>query len=276
MESSAQTMVSLLPSHLMKRDDSARSGADYLNVVRTAIDNHPRSLQKQIGPSEIGDVCERKIAYKLLGTVERERPSAWKPTIGTAVHSWLEDAFDADNLAHLSDMDGEERWMVETKVTSGFVPGVGFITGSCDLYDRVCAHVWDHKIVGRTQLKKYRSQGPSDVYRVQAHLYGQGWVNRGFPVDWVGICFLPRDGDLSDTFQWAEEFDSSVAENALARLGKIAAVVAESGEGAPAALTPGDSYCYFCPFFSPKSTDLSVGCPGFDLPEDSQLRGLVN
>lgn len=274
-EGSAQTAVPPLPPQYMKRDDPEKSAADYLDIIKSAIDNHPRSLQKQIGPSEIGDVCARKIGYKLLGTLERERAAAWKPTIGTAVHAWLEEAFDADNISHLGEMGGEERWLVETRVTSGYVPGVGFIAGSCDLYDRVCAHVWDHKIVGKTQLRKYRSQGPSKVYRVQAHLYGQGLVNRGFPVDRVGICFLPRDGELSETFQWSEDFDPEIAANGLTRLGEIAAEVESSG--GVSELPTADSYCTFCPFFSAGSEDLNIGCPGHGRADslDRQLAGLV-
>lgn len=278
-DASEQSAVGPMPAHLMHRDNPERSGADYMAIVSRAIKHHPRSLQAEIGPSEIGDPCARKIGYKLLRTRGQERPPAWKPTIGTAVHSWLEDAFDADNLASMADRDGEERWLVETRVTAGYVPGVGFVTGSCDLYDRVCAQLWDHKVVGRAQLKKYRAQGPSQVYRVQAHLYGQGWANRGFPVDRVGISFLPRDGDLSDAYQWSEPFDPQIAADALSRLESIAAVTGQLQRQAPAALDTADSYCTFCPFFRRGSTELTSSCPGHEgattSHTDRQLAGLV-
>ena len=55
-------------------------------MIRHAIAHHPRSLQKRIGPSEVGTPCDRRIGYKLLGHTENERGDAWKPTVGTAVH----------------------------------------------------------------------------------------------------------------------------------------------------------------------------------------------
>jgi len=71
------------------------------DVIRGAIANHPRSLQKRIGPSEIGTPCDRRIGYKLLGQEENPRGDAWKPTVGTAVHGWLEKALEDANLAQV-------------------------------------------------------------------------------------------------------------------------------------------------------------------------------
>ena len=71
------------------------------DVIRGAIANHPRSLQKRIGPSEIGTPCDRRIGYKLLGQDENPRGDAWKPTVGTAVHGWLEKALEDANLAQV-------------------------------------------------------------------------------------------------------------------------------------------------------------------------------
>lgn len=73
-------------------------------AIRHKIHHHPRSQQKRIGPSEIGNPCDRRIGYKLLGHPERERGDAWKPTVGTAVHAWIDEALtdeDARLLAQL-------------------------------------------------------------------------------------------------------------------------------------------------------------------------------
>lgn len=230
-------------------------------VIEGAILNHPRSLQSAIGPSEIGGACARKIGYKLLGWPDPPRVN-WAATIGTAVHAWMENTFDLDNVARAPHLGGQERWYIEERVTVGYVPGMGFITGSCDLYDRITGTVIDWKVVGPTQLRKYKSQGPSAQYRGQAHLYGQGWANRGLPVSQVMICFLPRNGSLEEAYIWSEPWQPAVAKAALDRLARISQTCTEHGEDAPALLETAETYCGHCPYFKAGSADPRQGCPG--------------
>lgn len=282
----AQTMVGTFPAHLIDTTDVDRARRDYLDVITRAIVDHPRSQQRAIGPSEVGDPCARKIGYKLLGTPERPQQPAWRPTVGTAVHAWLEDAFDKASVASLADLDGHERWLVETRVTAAFVPelepltGQLFLDGSCDLFDRVTATSIDHKAVGPGRLKKYRaSRDPGQQYRAQAHLYGLGWANRGERVDTVAVCFLTRDGDLSDAWWWSEPFDRALAEAAVERLRGIAVTVGALGGAGLTVLPTADSFCSFCPFFKPGAADLSQGCPGHkgvaSARVTDQLAGLI-
>lgn len=237
---------------------------DYMAAVVDAITNHPRSLQKRIGPSEIGTPCARKLGYKLAGKPERPQKPNWKATIGTGGHLWQEEAFDRANLvwnqAHGN--HGVERWLLEEHVTIGNDLHGEPITGSCDLYDRVTRTVIDHKFVGKTQLAKYRSNGPSPTYRVQAHSYGVGWAHAGFPVDQVAIAFLPRDGELADAHIWTEPFNPGIAAAALQRLHGIQAALALLGDQAYTQMPTADDYCTFCPFYLPNSADLTQGCPG--------------
>lgn len=256
--------VKPLPADLHVDDpDGTLTETAYLHVIHDAILNHPRSLQTAIGPSEIGTPCDRKIAYKLLGHPERPQPPAWFPTIGTGVHSWLEDAFDQGAYRELVASGGDqERWLTETRVTVGYVPGMGFVEGSCDLYDRYTGTVVDHKIVGPSSLKKYKASGPGDQYRTQAHLYGKGWANRGHKVTRVAISFLPRNDQLTGRYWWSEPFDPAIADAALARLARIHGAVAAVGAPVLAALPIADDHCNFCPFLALGSTDPANGCPG--------------
>jgi len=216
----------------------------YMAQITEAITNHPRSLQKQIGPSEVGMDCLRRLAYKLLDHEERPQAPNWKATVGTAVHAWLEDVF------------------TETRVDVGEVPGIGHITGSCDLYDRVTGTVLDHKCVGPAQLKKYRANGPSQQYRTQAHLYGRGWGRAGMRATHVAICFLPRNGDLRDAYLWHEPYNEQIAVDGLNRLAGIQALIGLQGDDALSLIPTADQYCFNCPFYRSGSTDLSAGCPG--------------
>lgn len=250
-----------LPEHLMSRGGSPKLlKAELLSVIEDAIVNHPRSLQRRIGPSEVGQECPRRIAYTLLdiGPFNPFSDVPWLPTIGTAVHAWLEEKFTDAN-----DKTSEPRWLLEMRVSVGEIDGVE-ITGSADVYDRVTATVIDWKVVGATPLKKYRSKGPGQQYRCQGHLYGRGFVRRGLPVDRVMVVFLPRNGELSDLHVWSEEYRPDVAEWALQRANGIAVGAKALGTGVLEHLEPVEAFCRRCSFYKPGSTDLATGCPGVE------------
>ena len=234
---------------------------DYLAAITRAITDHPRSQQKALGPSEIGIACPRRIAYKLLNYPEPEQVN-WRATVGTAVHAWLETVFDADNMRRATTLGGQERWLIETRLDVAKSPTLGTISGSCDLYDRLTGTVIDHKAVGPSMLKMYRSKGPSQQYRAQAHLYGLGWAYRRMPVTTVAIAFLPRNGELAEAHVWREPWQPQIALDALARVEGIALAVKVRGRDALALLGTADNYCGNCPFYRPGSADPALGCPG--------------
>lgn len=245
------------------------TAAAIIETVRDAIATHPRTLQLQIGPSEIGTPCGRLLAYKLLQVppVPRDYVQAtdtkWAATVGTAVHEWLAGVFEAQNMA-LASFGQPDRWCVEEQVTVGCLPDGTPITGHADLYDRLTGTVWDWKIPGVTKLKHVRSHGPNQTYRTQAHLYGQGFVNAGLPVRHVGIIFLPRTVTLADRVVWHEPFDPQVATEALERLAGVHVLTTLAGADAPAHLAPTWDYCRYCDYFKPGTveTDAVPGCPG--------------
>lgn len=234
---------------------------EYLDAIVDAIVNSDRSLQKTPGPSELGIPCNRLLGYKLLGIPERPRVPAWKATVGTGTHMWLETAFDRYNLQNAIHLDGQERFYIETKVSVGEVNGIE-ITGNCDLYDRVTGTVVDHKTCSPTALKNYQRDGPPGQYRIQAHLYGRGWIRAGLPVNRVMIAFLPRNGELADAYIWSEKYNEAIAVQALERLAGIQIATQSLGVAALKLLPTEVHYCTRCPYFLHKSTDLERGCPG--------------
>ena len=101
----------------------------------------------------------------------------------------------------------KKRWVCEETVWVGDI-GDTPITGSTDLFDLHAGQTVDWKFVGQNSLKKYRAKGPSDTYRVQAHLYGRGWERRGCKVNAVSILFLPaQSAAWGDHFWWSEPYD---------------------------------------------------------------------
>ncbi|NUP75335.1 MAG: hypothetical protein HOQ07_11915, partial [Sinomonas sp.] len=64
---------------------------DLRGLIEHGILNQPRSLQRTIGPSEIGNPCDHCLAAKLAGWDETENDVPWLPFVGTAVHAALEE-----------------------------------------------------------------------------------------------------------------------------------------------------------------------------------------
>jgi DNA-binding XRE family transcriptional regulator len=190
------------------------------DVIFNAIVNAPRSLQRQIGPSEIGTDCVRCLARKMLDidklAPESARDMPWLPFIGTAVHASLEEIFANDN-----DTKGKVRWLIETRLPIGTIGDMD-ISGSCDLFDKETGTVVDHKVVGLTKLKSLPRKGPGNTYRIQAHLYGYGWTKLGLEVKDVAVKFYPRnDISMTNGYFWYEKYDEQVAIKALERANEI-------------------------------------------------------
>lgn len=248
--------------HFEQPGGVAQTIAEQIKVfIKAAANNAPRSRQTTIGPSEVGEECARKLAYKVMAwpEVPADR-DPWASVIGTAVHAWMADHFEKSDPK-------KERYRVESKVTVR--DGYGHdapLRGSSDLFDRETGRNYDWKIVGTTTLRKYRRRGhPGGKYRIQAHLYGLGMANAGETVEEVCVVFLPRSHSLEDTWVWVEKYDPQIALDALARLDSIRALVLKTDpEANPSAwsIFPTADSCHFCPYRRIGSTDLATGCPG--------------
>lgn len=216
-------------------------------VVTTAIAAHPRSLQKRIGPSEIGKPCDRWVLHKLNGDGEPDRGPAWKPAIGTAMHAQLEEWFNGANR-HGGELQHVE-WVTEWQVNVGQIGGQD-ITGHSDLFHVPTGTVIDFKVVGPKQLSHYRLHGPSEQYRTQAHLYAKGFTADGGwgPARHVAIWFLPRDGELNQAVWWEEPYDPHRAAAALGRLNRLWTMLQVVGLDQALAVAPlcDDQWCTWC------------------------------
>jgi hypothetical protein len=236
-----------------------------LSIIRKRIEQHPRSLQKEIGPSEIGHPCTRWLAYKLNDTPKvNTGQDKWRATVGVAVHKWLGDAFESYNQ-ELMDLTGKSVFHVEERVCVGHVyNGDGYVVyGGCDLYfNRI---VVDWKIVGPTTLDEARRHGAEPKYRTQVHSYGRGWQRQGYPVDAVAVFFLPACGTLAQGVWWCVPYDESECVAALERVSEVQKLVNQHGSEAPALAAPTAHHCERCEWFRPKAKDPTVACPGVDV-----------
>lgn len=229
---------------------------DIRELIRTADANKPRSLQRALGPSEVGHPCIRRLSY---GTVASRKLSTapiehglnrfndpLAAIMGTAMHTWLEDAVRSENQRL-----GRVRWIPEQKVE--IRPG---LSGTCDIYDVDTQSVLDWKVPGKSRHDHYKKHGPSNVYRGQAHLYGAGYKNFGLPVKSVGIVFLSRVGGLRDTYLWREDYNQALVDEILARLDVVDSTIekldlmTKPSNFLRVPVTPTND-CSYCNWFSP-------------------------
>lgn len=222
--------VDQLPGQLIKED--------LIMLVREADAEHDRSLQTELGPSEIGNPCTYHLGRRILGLSEITS-DPWCRTIGTATHAWLDEAAVRFNVRH-----NQARYLAERKVYPD--PELLPVGGSSDLYDSARRSVIDHKVVGRPQQQKYKTNGPGWQYRRQAHIYGLGYSLAGVVVDQVAIAFWLRGGRLSDLWVWVEPYDPSIADQALSRYRVLRELVLTHGEAALVYLPRYPQECYDC------------------------------
>lgn len=227
-------------------EDELRS--DLMQMIIARYHATPRNQQIELGPSEIGHPCLRRLAYGLTA-VERANPyfDPLPSIIGTASHTWMQSAAEFANKQL-----GRERWITEKKVKP-----TTDLSGSSDLYDTDTQTVIDHKFPGANRFTAYKKNIPL-IYKIQVHLYGKGFINAGLPVKRVAICLLPRGGSLKAMHLWSEPYDESIADEAIAKRNMVIALCSDwDVENNPDryhwfAQTPHD--CVFCPQWRPNPT----------------------
>jgi hypothetical protein len=239
---------------------------DVADVIEHAMTNAPRSLQTVIGPSQVGGPCDRKLGHLLDGTPPvKVRPPQFATFVGTAVHEELANTLARAEIArYTSDPHATPRYKVEERVTVGEIDGQP-VTGSTDLVDLHALTVYDWKITTRARIRDvYRRHGPGPQYEAQAMLYARGWRAAGIPIQTVCIVFLPRDGQLSERYEWTAPYDAAVADAALARASAIAAALRLVGRDVTLpALARVDDYCRYCEWFTPNADPMTPdACAG--------------
>lgn len=229
-------------------------------LIQWASDYSPRSLQASPGPSELGDPCDRRLAYRLAGAPKvNTRRDPLAAFVGTGLHSQLEQA-----ILTFNQVTGDDTFVPETRLQIDPTT-----RGTSDLYHRQLRAVVDWKSASTDVINKAKVEGPPPGYRVQAHLYGYGYENTGLEVEWVVIAYIPRSGLLRGIHVWADRYDPQVAVAALRRRDDIGGRLTQLGSHpqrfAEIEAAPSPGSCWFCPY---KGDDMlpsahpTLGCPG--------------
>lgn len=194
----------------------------FLHLLEAEEVNDPRSLQRQIGPSEIGEPCIHCLGCKLAELPKDEtRPPgeptyAWARIKGKVLHNHMEHVMERQNLKL-----GTRQWLIEHRVTVGTI-GPKIITGSADLFDIVNGVVIDWKMVSNKTLLKVQKGVIAPTYDTQRHLYGKGFEDAGYEVKKTLIMFMPVEkNDLKWAIPVYADYSRSKAESALQRANDI-------------------------------------------------------
>jgi len=226
---------------------------ELMQVIVDAGTYSPRSRQVSIGPSELGEECTRKLAYKLLDwdKVNVTASGSWAAQVGTAIHSYLEQVF-----------SGKEAYETESRVEIR-----AGLKGTVDLFHTERNMVLDWKTKSPTGVKEKRSQGASKKEIIQVMTYAYGKVKAGTPVEYVGLVYLPTGGQISDMYIELHQYNEQYVTDALKRIDNVYELLATIDVEANPAMwahipTVPSRMCMYCPYFKPFSSDPSVACPG--------------
>ena len=228
----------------------------YDNIIRELTKPSERDEQRRVGPSELGDLCERCLAEKLLGVHQEEKNYPLAPMIGTAFHLYLENTI------------GLEGYLKETKVTVGEIEGYGAIRGTADGFDTATGHVVDYKVLSKKKIKAFSSatffdeghnpefysdsltEGQLKKYYYQMQLYGLGMENAGYEVNHTSLILFPRDCTVESVTSASHElcfkYNREAALNVLERANQIFKWATDNRDNLEELSShPG---CYYCTF----------------------------
>ena len=177
-----------------------------LHVLHAKDASRDRSMQTEVGPSEIGG-CKRKVWYRLNAQPHtNENQSKLAAIMGTAIHAAIEDA--------IGSLDPEAKeYLVETEVA------YGDMKAHVDLFVPSTGAVIDWK----TSKIKNLSYFPSNQQRWQVQLYGYLLSKNGYEIKTVNLVAIARDGSEKDIKVHTEPYDEVMALAALSWLANVKA-----------------------------------------------------
>jgi CRISPR/Cas system-associated exonuclease Cas4 (RecB family) len=177
-----------------------------LHVLHAKDASRDRSMQTEVGPSEIGG-CKRKVWYRLNAQPHtNENQSKLAAIMGTAIHAAIEDA--------IGSLDPEAKeYLVETEVA------YGDMKAHVDLFVPSTGAVIDWK----TSKIKNLGYFPSNQQRWQVQLYGYLLSKNGYEVKTVNLVAIARDGSEKDIKVHTEPYDEVMALAALSWLANVKA-----------------------------------------------------
>lgn len=203
--------------------DKSGIGAEVKEMVLDYCRSRPRNMQVSLGPSSVGDPCDRSLVARLSNLPSSDVDgNPWYSFMGTAIHAEM--ALVLEHWNKKLEAEGKPAdWLIEHKlaIQPPIVP-----YGHGDAYKISKGQVIDWKLLGKGTSDEISANGPSEIYRVQTHVYGLGYFLLGLEVKEVAVVALPRNPSavlpfLHEMVVWSEPWDQQLALNALTRVEKL-------------------------------------------------------
>ena len=246
-----------------------------LEIVGAPTD---RDRQRRVGPSELGEVCERCLADKIRGTYEDKRAGTpLAPLLGTAFHLL------AQQRLSNSPEGRAGLILVEKRVDVAQVDGYGPIRGTVDLFDIERGEVIDWKVLSKARIAGISSVVHSRLdgsvlmdrdkiiwetawkYYAQMMLYGYALERDGYEVGQASLLMIPRDASTDVLPGCARvlvfQYRRAVAEAVLGRFSEL--VTRVRGEKKNEGGVPSGGYesspgCYRCKRLKKEEADMAA------------------
>lgn len=205
---------------------------DTIKQVRDWDSSRPRSLQAEVGWSEVGG-CRARMGFRLDGTWPSDDTDNWAAIRGTAIHTLMETVLGVRPENH-------------TEIVTSYRG----IPGHADLMVDPTS-VTDHKSTTLANSRRWREDTSLlRPKRNQGHGYAAGLVDAGLLPEncTVRLLIIPVDGTFEDWWAYEEPFDRALADEGADRLEDVRRRM-EAGEALPK--DEPYSWCSrFCEFFS--------------------------
>lgn len=180
---------------------------DITKMLQSALSGHDnqrdRSVQKEIGPSAVGD-CRRKVFMQITGAPKVNETDSLAAIMGTFIHSGIAESIKREDPFN-------DNFLIE----QGF--SFNGLRGHVDLYIKDLKQVVDWKTTKVKSLRYF----PSPQQKMQVQLYGYLLENNGYPVEKVSLVALARDGSFGDVRQYTEDYEPQKAAEGLEWLAEV-------------------------------------------------------
>lgn len=215
-------------------------------ILRSEL-RRPRTLQRHIGPSQVGEKCDRQLAMTMMGADPVAFSDPLKAWVGTGVHLSMQNAVEEENASR--------RYLTEHPVT------YRGISGSVDFFDRLTGAMADWKSKELAKIRAAVKASTDEGYAIQQQVYAAGLQEQGERVNSIHLVYIPVNGKLDDIYDDYIEVDRSVADAAIDRLEALENRVAD-GEAVEQFAPYVSALCPWCPFYSPDAPLSARTCPG--------------
>ena len=246
-----------------------------LQIVGAPTD---RDRQRHVGPSEIGEVCERCLADKIRGTYEDKRAGTpLAPLLGTAFHLLAQGRLSGSPEGRAGLI------LVEKRVDVAQIDGYGPIRGTVDLFDIARREVIDWKVLSKSRMAGLSAVVHSRLdgsvlmdrdkpiwetawkYYAQMMLYAYALERDGYEVERASLLMIPRDAS-TDVLPGAArtlvfQYRRAVAEAVLGRFSELVARVRDEGkneEGVSSGGYESSPGCYRCKRLKKEEADMAA------------------